>query len=108
MLNSAHGALTQNYWCTWSILLTRYNCSISLKDIHCQCKLILQQPIKIIQSFMSYQENEVKWNDVAANMWSIFCIYYFFSCSIKLKIGFLLTPKIHCFRVKKHDFKGEK
>jgi hypothetical protein len=68
MLNSAHGALTQNYWCTWSILLTRYNCSISLKDIHCQCKLILQQPIKIIQSSMSYQENEVKWNDVAANM----------------------------------------
>jgi hypothetical protein len=37
-----------------------------LKDTYCQCKLILhRQPIEIVQPFISYQESEVKWNNVA-------------------------------------------
>jgi hypothetical protein len=42
---------------------------MSLKDMLYWCKLILYwQPIRILQSFMSYKESREKWADMAENM----------------------------------------
>jgi hypothetical protein len=37
--------------------------------MHCQCKLTLHyQPIRMVQSFMSYKKSGEKWDNVAENM----------------------------------------
>jgi hypothetical protein len=53
----------------------------SLKDTHCQCKVILHwQLIRIIKPYMSYQESEVKWGEMTENMvvigWKYVKLFY--------------------------------